>query len=871
MKKIGRHRPALWMTCFIVAFLALAGRVGRAQTTSRYVLKNGLTVLIREMPNSPMVSVYGLVKAGLATEGPYLGTGVSHFLEHLLFKRTARYQPGEIAAAVQAVGGSINASTGMDYTIYTPTVPYDQFDTALNVLAEMLGRATLDTEDIEKERPVIVGEMRLYEDNPDRYISRLVFRQVFGRHPYRHPVIGYRSLFLGLSRDDIERYYKKFYAPNNIILSIAGNIDQEEVLAKVKEIFGTFPRRREVLRLVPREPAQVAPRVYEEIYPTELTRLAMVFPTVPLLHKDLYALDVLASILGEGRSSRLSQELYERLRIVHAISASNYTPMDKGIFEIRALLDDNQRQTVIQNIWRKIHEIQSKGVTARELKKARRQILVENIRQQQTSNHVAYTQAVYEALTGAPDFFQKYTQAIAKVTSQDVQRVARQYLRKETCNTVILSPAQKTNLAPPKRVQKAEIQKYVLDNGLTVLMRPDHSWPTVSLRVMMKGGSRLETPDTEGLCRLMASAWIKGTTSRTSEEIASLTESLGIDISTLSGRNSVGMDIEFLSEDWPTVNELLKDILFQPTFPNTELAKIKTQMKTALRRKKDDIFQFTAHALKQTLFPGHPFGFDPNGTPVSLEHLDRQKVVDLYRRLRKTGNMVVTVFGDIDPQKMLTAIKDIFADIPVGKMNVEVPAVKPVVGFQEKRLSLNKQQAMVMIGFQGVRLTHPDRHGLEVLSSILGSSFSGRIFRSVREELGQAYTLGGGFIPSLDTGMIYFYVQTSADQVSRVKEIVLREIKRIQEEGVPAEELRAMATYLKGRHKENYETNRSLSFMSGLDELYGLGYLYYRKYDALIDQVTTKDIQRLAGQYLDTRRAVVVETWPQGRQEGHHE
>jgi len=162
--------------------------------SSKQILDNGLTVLVTEMPSSPVVSVYALVKAGSATEGKFLGTGISHFLEHMLFKGTHGRGVGEIASRIQAVGGSINASTGMDYTIYTITVPFDSFDVALDILSDMLMNSTMDAEEVERERNVIFGEMRLHNDNPGRKIGELTFKNVYIRHPYRHPIIGYKSL-----------------------------------------------------------------------------------------------------------------------------------------------------------------------------------------------------------------------------------------------------------------------------------------------------------------------------------------------------------------------------------------------------------------------------------------------------------------------------------------------------------------------------------------------------------------------------------------------------------------------------------------------------------------------------------------------------
>jgi len=196
-------------------------------------------------------------------------------------------------------------------------------------------------------------------------------------------------------------------------------------------------------------------------------------------------------------------------------------------------------------------------------------------------------------------------------------------------------------------------------------------------------------------------------------------------------------------------------------------------------------------------------------------------------------------------------------EVPLKSVH-EDPPLEP----REKTLFMDKEQAMVMFGFHGVEVGHKDRYGLEVLTAVLGSSFSGRLFNQIREQLGQAYALGGDLEPSLDTGFIYFYVLTTDDQVAAVNKILRADIQKLQTVQVSDAELQGIKTYLKGTFKTALETNSSLSLASSLDELYGLGYQYYQHYGEGIDGVTAEDIQRLARQYLDLQRVVIVTTRP---------
>ena len=380
--------------------------------TRKFVLDNGLAVLISEMPNSSVVSLYLLVKTGSVNEGKFLGAGISHFLEHMFFKGTEKRNTGAIANEIQSLGGVINAATSFDSTLYTITVPAKAFDQALDILADMMMHPRFDAQDMEKEGEVILGEMRLYNDRPDRHLSEKVFETDYLQHPYRLPVIGYKELFLKLNRDDLLEYFHQYYVPNNMILSIAGNVSQKDALPKVKEIFKEFARQPYRLRNVPTEPEQVSSRRYEEEYATDLTRMSLSFPGVNVGNHDVFAMDVLATILGQGESSRLYREIFQKKKLVRSITASNFAPLDRGVFEIECSLDGANIENTVASIKEQIDQVRQNGVTAMELKKAKQQVFKQYVLGHQTSADVAYAVASHEALVGDFDFAKKYVEAV---------------------------------------------------------------------------------------------------------------------------------------------------------------------------------------------------------------------------------------------------------------------------------------------------------------------------------------------------------------------------------------------------------------------------------------------------------------------------
>ncbi|MFA5260162.1 MAG: pitrilysin family protein, partial [Candidatus Omnitrophota bacterium] len=766
-------------------------------TTQKHVLDNGLTVLVTEMPASHSVSLYAMIKTGSVMEGDFLGAGMTHFIEHMLFKGTEKRAVGDISGEIQAMGGSINASTSFDYTVYTITVPAPAFDKALDVLADMLMNARFEPEEVEKEREVIIKEMRLRNDWPGYMLSQKVLETVYILHPYRLPIIGYEDVFQKVSQEDLLNYYQSFYTPNNMICSVAGDIEAEEALAKVRAAFKDFHRGRYLVRVLPEEPLQLSARRQEIEYPTQLTRMSLAYGGVDFLNDDMPVLDVLSMIMGQGESSRLYQELFKEKHLVRAITASNYTPIDKGVFEIACTLDYEKIPDAIREIEAQITRIAEKGVTGKELDKIKRQVLSEYIGEFQTSESVAFRSAIEEYMAGDPEFSKRYLDMIKQVTSEDLARVARQYLTPDKRSTVILKPkgAGAGPEAADESVDIGDIVKKTLPNGITVLLRENHTFPLVTIMVSLYGGTRYETEELNGLSELMARTWVKGTKSRTAGQIASQVESLGAGFGAFSGRNSMGINASLLSEDFRFGLDLVRETVLEPSCDAETLKKEKELLSTAILARDDDISNMTMEALQKRLFSSPGFRLLSLGTQASVERITRDDVVAFYQRVCSPENMVVSVYGDIDTNAVFKEIEGAFSSLKSRGRDKLAFEEEPLTQTQEETVTVDKEQAMIMVGFRGATIFEEDRYGLQVLAGILGSSFSGRIFNQIREELGSAYTLGGRYVPGLDTGLIYFGVQTTPDQIDLIKARLLKILKDIQEEPVSEKELNDIKSY----------------------------------------------------------------------------
>lgn len=850
----------VFISFFTFQSIAHAGQWRENKT----ILDNGMTVLVTEMPNNPVVSLYTFVKTGSALEDKFLGSGITHFVEHMIFKGTEKYGVGEIAAKIQALGGSINASTSRDFTMFTITVPVEAFDEALDILADMMQTAKMDAEEVEKERTVILNEMRMLNDRADRYFSTLTFRIFYTQHPYRNPIIGYEGLFKKITADNLKEYYQTHYSPNNMICSIAGAVNYEEVLPKIEAAFGKFERKRDVLRILPTEPQQITERYYEDEYPTDLTRLSVSFQSVSLLDDDLFALDVLANILGQGASSRLYRDLYKDKQLVRGISVSNFTPVDKGAFEIEAMVDEENVEIVVEEILQHIEDVKQNGVLEKELEKVKQQMIADEVFSQQQTGHIAYMQAYYEAYAGGYQFGKKYLAQIEKVTVQDVQRVANQYLKMNKKTVVALRPKKEEIAIEAKQaiVQK-EVKRIVLDNGAVLILKEDTSLPLISIHAVFRGGVREETLENNGIFQLMASSLVKRTKDLTSEELSEFVESKGIRLGSFSGNNSFGVNIESLSKDFDDVWSLFVGFLNSPVFGQDEINLVKKGLLTQIQAQQESISILTGKRLRQLLYPNHPYRLDGVGTVESLEKITQDDIRQIAEKYMSADNMVITIFGDFKSEEFQQKITEDLNRIKTAVISLDTFQVDEIQAEVKEEQRLDKEGAMVMLGFHGPTIYAEDRDAVEVMTNILGSSFSGRLFINIREKLGNAYSLGGYESPGLDTGSITFYVLTTPEEAENVVELVKNEIRQLQTDLVSGEELTDAKVYLKGNDKIGRQTIASLSFVMALDELYGLGYQNYQKYDEKIDAVTSEQIQALAKKYLNLNKVVIVTSLPE--------
>ena len=405
-----------------------------------FKLDNGLTVLLKENHANPIVTVDVWVNAGSMDE-PAPINGISHFLEHMMFKGTDKRPVGQIDLEIERVGGETNAATSKDFTHYYVTLASEFVTTGLDVLADVMMNSTLDPTELERERQVILEEYRRKQDSPFNHLYDELFETAFRAGPYKQSVIGTSETISSITRDQMLDYYHRHYAPDNMVLVIVGDVDAQTIRPQVERYFGRFDRRGKPLENLdaPTRWAGPAERVIDKDVRDTYAFLAFPAPGIAQV-RETVIMDVLMTILGEGRSSRLYQTLREEKQLVSSVGAAYGTQEKPGVFFVYATLEAKDLKAMREATLEEIRRIRRRTVGLRELAKAKKVITNGYYFSNETTSGVASSLGHFFTISAGPEYEARYLREVARVSAGDVRRVARKYLDPDKVVAVVLQP-----------------------------------------------------------------------------------------------------------------------------------------------------------------------------------------------------------------------------------------------------------------------------------------------------------------------------------------------------------------------------------------------------------------------------------------------
>ncbi|HZR21853.1 MAG TPA: pitrilysin family protein [Verrucomicrobiae bacterium] len=830
-------------------------------------LDNGLTVIVREDHSAPVVSAQAWCMAGSIHEGKWLGAGLSHVLEHMLFKGTTTRPGSRIDQEVQEAGGYMNAYTSFDRTVYHIDVPNTGARVAIDILCDIMQHATLPTDELEKEKQVIVREMDMNLDDPGRRASRRLFETAYTKSPYRFTIIGYPDIFHEVKQSDILEYYREKYSPNNVFFVIAGDVRADQAIGQVREAYAKSKARALPPFVLPDEPAQVGSREIIEESPIELGHFHAAWHIPELRHPDVPALDILAAILGHGRSSRLYQQIREIKGLVHHADAWTYSPGAPGLFGMSATIDAEKFTAARDAMFEEIERLKTASIAFEELNKAVKQFVSATLSSRKTMQGQAQDLGANWLAASDLSFSERYLAAVKKVTPADLQRVARLYLTPENRSVYALLP---TGTSPKTSAliegsTEHPIQKFVLPGGLRLLVKEDHRLPFVEFRTVFSGGVLVENSNNNGITQLMGKLLLKGTKTRSAEDIAREIESIGGSIDSYGGNNSFGVNAEVLSADFHVGLNLLADVLLNPTFQSQALAREREVQLAAIRSQRDHLLQSASKAMRRALFGEAGYGLDALGSEPSVQQIQTSDILDFHATYATPNNCVLAIYGDVQPESVRAAVEQ---ELAKWKPNPAAEAAKktnPSAALtQLKRVNetRDKKQAVIVVGYQGTTLHDPDRYALELLQEAC-SDLGSRLFMRVREKLGLAYYVGAQNFIGVAPGYFAFYAGTMPEKADLVEHELLAEAELLRRDGLTEAELKRAKAKVIGQRKIARQDLGGLAMTTALDELYGLGYAYTDAEDALYDAVTLEQVQAVARKHLKPDALVVATVKPE--------
>jgi len=828
--------------------------------------------VIKENHAAPVVTVVAYVRAGHIFEEEFLGAGISHYCEHLVHCGTTTKRSEEQSdELLNILGGASNAYTTSDHTAYYISTSKQHLETAIDLVSDWVLHCVFDPGEEDRERGVITREIEMGEDEPRRRIGKLYNAAIFVKHPEHHPTIGYKDMFLNLTRDDLVTYYNRMYVPNNMILVITGAVQAQRTLDLVEKYCGHASRRPLRQIYLQTDPKQMGTRRVTDEMDIETTYMMMGWRTVKVTHPDLYALHLLEDILSRGESSRLVKTVRNDKQLVNTISASSYNPCyNAADFTVLSSLDVENVKMAEKAILEEMHRLRDELVAVEELEKAKNQRVSDQVFSNQTAEDQAMQIGKDLIRAGNPLFSEAYLEKIREVTAEDIRRVARTYFGDDAMTVAVLRPTG-TEMPAEEETRAAtvgaagKVNKVVLDNGLTLLVKNNPNFPLVSMHAYLKGGVLYENQEDNGLFNFTARMLRRGTKKRTAEEIAEEIDAMGGKIGSSAGNDLTHVSVEVLQEHMEEGLDIFADMLQNAVFDAEETEKVRKLLLAQIERQNDDWRTQSEVFFKKTFFREHPYRFVPVGNETSVAALAREDLQEAYKRYYVPNNMVLAIFGDIDLRETEDLVKRQF-----GKMNRKevifpaVPSEPPLTENITDELITDRQQTVIYMGYPGMKLGDPDWHAMRVIDGITsGIGYPGGWLHNTLRGNQLVYFVHAWNDARSDPGYYAIQAATSPATADTARQIILEKQELIKQDAYTDDELeqaKSGCIVMQGLYYN--QTNSAQASQAASDEIRGQGYDFADDFEERIKAVTREDIKRVAKKYFQNYG--LITTHPEG-------
>lgn len=867
----------------------------------KYVLPNGLEVILSEDHRLPLVAVNLWYHVGPANEDPGR-TGFAHLFEHMMFQGSKHVTGDTHFKSLEGAGASsINGTTDFDRTNYFETVPSNQLELALWLESDRMGYLLdkVDQANLSNQQDVVRNERRQsVENRPYGMVEEALFHQLFPNgHPYYASIIGSHEDIQAAKLDDVKNFFKLYYAPNNASLAIVGDIDKAATKALVEKYFGALKQGQSVAKPSVQTPSITAERRAVVKDRVELPRVYMAWLTSPIFKPGDADADIASSVLGMGRSSRLFKKLVYEQQIAQAVTASQQSLTLGSVFTIEATArPGHTAEELEKSIDEALQALRDSGPDASEVDRVRNVIETRIIQGLETLGGfggVADRLNSYNHYVGNPGFLPDDIKRYRAVTPESVKAWAQQQLQPNTRVVVHAVPGTPDLGAPvptPKPSQTAagagaesinadeawrtEMPKagpvkalqvplptsFELPNGLTVLVNERVGLPIVSASLVVKTGSGANPLDKPGLANFTAAMLDEGTASRPALQIADEVARLGAALNTGSTMDASQVTASSLRRNFPELLDIVADVARRPSFPAEEVERQRASRLGSLVQQRENPNAVASVVAAAVIYgEKHPYGFGELGTEASNKALSREEMQQFWSQSFVPNNAALVVSGQITRDELRPMVERAFGTWEKGAP--AQPALSTPEAIPSRLVLVDKPgapQTQLRVAGLGAPRATPEYEALQVMNESLGGLFSSRINLNLREVHGYTYGAGSQFVFRRGTGpfMVATGVRTEVTGPS-VSEI-FKELRGMRERPATGDELALAKDSLVRSLPAQFETSGRVTASTSNIYIYDLGLDYYLKLPGKLTAVTSEQVKAVADKYLVPEKLSVI-------------
>lgn len=857
-----------------------AKAVSQSETPLVTRLENGLTVLIKEDDRFPLVNVRLYVHAGSAYEDP-AQAGISHLLEHMVFKGSANRAPGETARMIESVGGSLNAGTSWDYTVYYVEVPDDEWQLGLETVREMAFHANIDPKELEPEKEVVLSELERGEDTPSSKLFKTLQGMVWPGTSYEWPIIGFRETVSGLDAQDIKDYIAKLYQPQSMLLVVTGKVDADKVLDEARAAFDKYANTRDVkpnasAPLPAPKGAQitVTPGKWNKVY------LGLAFPIPDLASAKATGLEVLGQVLGGDDTSLLYRTFKYDKRLVDDISAYALTLDRVGMFYVSATLDAENLDQFWGELLSYFAQLDATDISDRELDRAKLNLADSLFLAKETLSGLASKLGMFQFFYNGQNAETNYLYDLSRVDRSELGDLMSEYLRPDQLSGVLLTPegsevdaralqqsvamrwpGPDSDTAARTELEEGQVREIALPGGSTLVLLPDHTLPYTALSVYWPGGDGSLVPEEQGLAMLTGMALTRGTANMTATQIEDYLSDRAASAGAMAGRDTFAFNAKYPSWFAGDLLPLFEEMLTAPTWPLKEIDRAKQDQIASIKLREDKPLGLAFRHIFPFLFQDGPYAFLHAGEADAVGHFSPDAVKEFWERQSRMP-FVLAVCGTFDPQRIEAFAARLATELT--KPGNEYEYVRPRWGAKKlAELQLpdrNQAHLLTVFPVPGTEDLEASA-GLTLLRAAL-SGQSGLLFRDLRDKQGLGYTVTAMLWQAPKTGFMAFYIGTEPDKMEQAEIGFEKTVAMLREAPLPTEELERAKNVINGEYYQDHQTLLARSRQAANLLVQGLDRDMERQLIELAKTLEPDDLLQLARTYLIWDDAYTMKVQP---------